>query len=80
MSAAFRISPSLWEKIHHFASFPQTGGQYFVFLFVQPESFAVCTTRSGLLSLRSNRNAYLVYRAPELFFAYIPRSSGRLMR
>jgi hypothetical protein len=27
MSAAFRISSALWEKIHHFASFPQTGGQ-----------------------------------------------------
>ncbi|KIJ58957.1 hypothetical protein HYDPIDRAFT_101698 [Hydnomerulius pinastri MD-312] len=25
MSAAFRISPALWDKIHHFASFPQTG-------------------------------------------------------
>ena len=22
----FRISQSLWERIHHFASFPQTGG------------------------------------------------------
>ncbi|KAG6371542.1 hypothetical protein JVT61DRAFT_9248 [Boletus reticuloceps] len=27
MSAAFRISPALWDKIHHFVSFPQTGGQ-----------------------------------------------------
>ncbi|KAF8628080.1 hypothetical protein AX15_004100 [Amanita polypyramis BW_CC] len=25
MSAAFRISSSLWDKIHYFASFPQTG-------------------------------------------------------
>ncbi|KAN0101004.1 Mitochondrial branched-chain alpha-ketoacid dehydrogenase kinase domain containing protein [Tylopilus felleus] len=25
MSAAFRISPALWDKIRHFASFPQTG-------------------------------------------------------
>ncbi|KAG9310276.1 mitochondrial branched-chain alpha-ketoacid dehydrogenase kinase-domain-containing protein [Chiua virens] len=25
MSATFRISPALWDKIHHFASFPQTG-------------------------------------------------------
>ncbi|KAF8958333.1 mitochondrial pyruvate dehydrogenase [Flammula alnicola] len=25
MSAGFRISPALWDKIHHFASFPQTG-------------------------------------------------------
>ncbi|KAF9239896.1 mitochondrial branched-chain alpha-ketoacid dehydrogenase kinase-domain-containing protein [Melanogaster broomeanus] len=25
MSAAFRISSTLWDKIHHFASFPQTG-------------------------------------------------------
>ncbi|KAG6877459.1 hypothetical protein C0992_009933 [Termitomyces sp. T32_za158] len=25
MSAAFRISAALWDKIHHFASFPQTG-------------------------------------------------------
>ncbi|KIY68502.1 mitochondrial pyruvate dehydrogenase [Cylindrobasidium torrendii FP15055 ss-10] len=25
MSALFRITPSLWDKIHHFASFPQTG-------------------------------------------------------
>ncbi|KAF8551914.1 alpha-ketoacid dehydrogenase kinase [Imleria badia] len=25
MSAAFRISPALWDKIHHFTSFPQTG-------------------------------------------------------
>ncbi|KAH7918645.1 alpha-ketoacid dehydrogenase kinase [Leucogyrophana mollusca] len=25
MSAAFRITPALWDKIHHFASFPQTG-------------------------------------------------------
>src|ERR1700677_1577453 len=27
MSSSFRISSSLWDKIHHFASFPQTGGQ-----------------------------------------------------
>ena len=27
MSAGFRISPALWDKIHHFASFPQTGGR-----------------------------------------------------
>lgn len=27
MSALFRITPSLWDKIHHFASFPQTGGR-----------------------------------------------------
>lgn len=26
MSAGFRISPALWERIHYFASFPQTGG------------------------------------------------------
>ncbi|KAG6811522.1 hypothetical protein H0H92_007035 [Tricholoma furcatifolium] len=26
MSAGFRISSALWDKIHHFASFPQTGG------------------------------------------------------
>ncbi|KAJ6583156.1 mitochondrial branched-chain alpha-ketoacid dehydrogenase kinase-domain-containing protein [Mycena vulgaris] len=25
MSAGFRITPSLWDRIHHFASFPQTG-------------------------------------------------------
>jgi len=25
MSASFRITPALWDKIHHFASFPQTG-------------------------------------------------------
>lgn len=25
MSAAFRITPALWDKIHHFASFPQAG-------------------------------------------------------
>ncbi|KAG6914645.1 hypothetical protein DXG01_016131 [Tephrocybe rancida] len=25
MSAGFRISSALWDKIHHFASFPQTG-------------------------------------------------------
>ncbi|KAF8527102.1 mitochondrial branched-chain alpha-ketoacid dehydrogenase kinase-domain-containing protein [Gautieria morchelliformis] len=25
MSAAFRITSALWDKIHHFASFPQTG-------------------------------------------------------
>ncbi|KAF8645748.1 hypothetical protein AX16_007615 [Volvariella volvacea WC 439] len=25
MSASFRISPALWDKIHYFASFPQTG-------------------------------------------------------
>ncbi|KAK0203882.1 mitochondrial pyruvate dehydrogenase [Desarmillaria ectypa] len=25
MSSMFRITPSLWDKIHHFASFPQTG-------------------------------------------------------
>jgi len=25
MSAGFRITPTLWDKIHHFASFPQTG-------------------------------------------------------
>ncbi|KAI6107620.1 mitochondrial branched-chain alpha-ketoacid dehydrogenase kinase-domain-containing protein [Pisolithus thermaeus] len=25
MSAGFRISPALWERIHYFASFPQTG-------------------------------------------------------
>jgi len=29
MSAGFRISPALWDKIHHFASFPQTGGLFF---------------------------------------------------
>ncbi len=27
MSSMFRITPSLWDKIHHFASFPQTGGE-----------------------------------------------------
>lgn len=27
MSAGFRITPALWDKIHHFASFPQTGGE-----------------------------------------------------
>jgi len=26
MSAGFRITAALWDKIHHFASFPQTGG------------------------------------------------------
>ncbi|KAF7311640.1 Protein-serine/threonine kinase [Mycena kentingensis (nom. inval.)] len=25
MSASFRITPALWDRIHHFASFPQTG-------------------------------------------------------
>ncbi|TFK46737.1 mitochondrial pyruvate dehydrogenase [Heliocybe sulcata] len=25
MSATFRITPALWDRIHHFASFPQTG-------------------------------------------------------
>ncbi|KAH9981704.1 mitochondrial pyruvate dehydrogenase [Russula compacta] len=25
MASSFRISPALWDKIHHFASFPQTG-------------------------------------------------------
>ncbi|KAF8903874.1 mitochondrial pyruvate dehydrogenase [Gymnopilus junonius] len=25
MSAGFRITPAIWDKIHHFASFPQTG-------------------------------------------------------
>jgi len=25
MSAGFRITPALWDRIHHFASFPQTG-------------------------------------------------------
>ncbi|KAH7096528.1 mitochondrial pyruvate dehydrogenase [Auriculariales sp. MPI-PUGE-AT-0066] len=25
MGSMFRISPALWDKIHHFASFPQTG-------------------------------------------------------
>jgi pyruvate dehydrogenase kinase 2/3/4 len=25
MSAGFKISGALWDKIHHFASFPQTG-------------------------------------------------------
>ncbi|KZP33918.1 mitochondrial pyruvate dehydrogenase [Athelia psychrophila] len=25
MSAGFRLTPALWDKIHHFASFPQTG-------------------------------------------------------
>jgi hypothetical protein len=28
MSAGFRITPVLWDKIHHFASFPQTGGMF----------------------------------------------------
>ena len=28
MSASFRITPALWDKIHHFASFPQTGGMW----------------------------------------------------
>lgn len=23
----FRISPALWDKIHHYSSFPQTGGE-----------------------------------------------------
>ena len=32
MSAGFRITPSLWDKIHHFASFPQNGGMFFVFI------------------------------------------------
>ncbi|EIN08681.1 alpha-ketoacid dehydrogenase kinase N-terminal domain-containing protein [Punctularia strigosozonata HHB-11173 SS5] len=27
MSAGFRITPALWDRIHHFASFPQTGGE-----------------------------------------------------
>jgi pyruvate dehydrogenase kinase 2/3/4 len=27
MSAGFRITPALWDRIHHFASFPQTGGK-----------------------------------------------------
>ena len=31
MSAGFRISSALWDKIHHFASFPQTGGMSFSF-------------------------------------------------
>jgi pyruvate dehydrogenase kinase 2/3/4 len=25
---SFKISSALWDKIHHFASFPQTGGEY----------------------------------------------------
>ncbi|KAG6823508.1 hypothetical protein H0H87_000928, partial [Tephrocybe sp. NHM501043] len=25
--AGFRITSALWDKIHHFASFPQTGGE-----------------------------------------------------
>ncbi|KIM37163.1 hypothetical protein M413DRAFT_448673 [Hebeloma cylindrosporum] len=29
MSAGFRITPALWDKIHHFASFPQTGDGLF---------------------------------------------------
>ena len=28
MASSFRISPALWDKIHHFASFPQTGGEF----------------------------------------------------
>lgn len=24
----FKITPQLWDKIHHFASFPPTGGEY----------------------------------------------------
>lgn len=27
---SFRITKSLWDKIHHFASFPQTGGAFLV--------------------------------------------------
>jgi hypothetical protein len=26
--ASFRTSSALWDKIHHFASFPQTGGEF----------------------------------------------------
>ncbi|KAI0269085.1 mitochondrial branched-chain alpha-ketoacid dehydrogenase kinase-domain-containing protein [Russula aff. rugulosa BPL654] len=28
MASSFRISSALWDKIHHFASFPQTGGEF----------------------------------------------------
>jgi hypothetical protein len=24
----FRISPALWDKIHHYSTFPQTGGEH----------------------------------------------------
>ncbi|KAF5345114.1 hypothetical protein D9756_011469 [Leucocoprinus leucothites] len=36
MSAGFRISPALWDKIHHFASFPQTGGTLFLSFSLSP--------------------------------------------
>jgi hypothetical protein len=28
MASSFRITSALWDKIHHFASFPQTGGEF----------------------------------------------------
>jgi pyruvate dehydrogenase kinase 2/3/4 len=28
MTSSFRITSALWDKIHHFASFPQTGGEF----------------------------------------------------
>lgn len=31
----FRISSALWDKIHHFASFPQTGGVWILHLFLR---------------------------------------------
>jgi hypothetical protein len=39
----FKISGALWDKIHHFASFPQTGGQFRVRegIFVSRSSVAV---------------------------------------
>lgn len=43
MSAGFRISPALWDKIHHFASFPQTGGLLLFFLFFFVFLFALAT-------------------------------------
>lgn len=27
MGSPFRITAALWDRIHHYASFPQTGGQ-----------------------------------------------------
>lgn len=49
MSAGFRITQGLWDKIHHFASFQQTGGQYH---HSQHHSYSTLKPRSFLVSLQ----------------------------
>lgn len=51
MSAGFRITPALWDKIHHFASFPQTGGMYVL----QPGSGRILLFNYSFAQFHSSR-------------------------